>query len=82
MPPKGMCSHKVKLTGVAEVDAELLGWIREAFAQASGRDGCAFDRARGDRGEAQDTTLHDRDVGNGQMQLELVLAGVVLEEAV
>lgn len=34
MPPKGMCSHKVKLTGVAEVDAELLGWLGEAFAQA------------------------------------------------
>ena len=34
MPPKGMCSHKVKLTGVAEVDAELLDWIGEAFAQA------------------------------------------------
>jgi hypothetical protein len=29
-----MCSHKVKLTGVAEVDGELLGWIGEAFAQA------------------------------------------------
>ena len=34
MPPKGMCSHKVKLTGVAEVDGELLGWLQEAFAQA------------------------------------------------
>jgi hypothetical protein len=34
MPPKGMCSHKVKLTGVAEVDAELLKWIRVAFEQA------------------------------------------------
>lgn len=34
MPPKGMCSHKVKLTTVAEVDAELLGWIRTAFEQA------------------------------------------------
>lgn len=34
MPPKGMCSHKVKLTGAAEVDGELLGWIREAFEQA------------------------------------------------
>lgn len=34
MPPKGMCSHKVKLTEVAEVDGELLGWLQEAFAQA------------------------------------------------
>ena len=34
MPPKGMCSHKVKVGGVAEVDAELLEWIRMAFEQA------------------------------------------------
>lgn len=34
LPPKGMCSHKVKLTGPAEVDGELLGWIRTAFDQA------------------------------------------------
>jgi hypothetical protein len=33
-PPKGMCSHKVKLTTPAEVDAELLGWIQAAFNQA------------------------------------------------
>jgi len=24
----------VKLTGMAEVDGELLGWLQEAFAQA------------------------------------------------
>ena len=34
MPPKGMCSHKVKLSGVGEVDGELVGWIRTAFEQA------------------------------------------------
>jgi len=34
LPPKGMCSHKVKLTGAGEVDAELVGWIRTAFDQA------------------------------------------------
>jgi len=34
LPPKGMCSHKVKLSGPAEVDAELLAWVRTAFDQA------------------------------------------------
>ena len=35
MPPGGMCSHQVRLARVEEVDAELIGWIREAFEQAS-----------------------------------------------
>lgn len=34
MPPGGMCSHQVRVTRVDEVDAELIGWIREAFDQA------------------------------------------------
>jgi hypothetical protein len=34
MPPKGMCDFKVKLTEVAEVDAELLDWIRQAYEDA------------------------------------------------
>ncbi|HBL26696.1 MAG TPA: DUF4287 domain-containing protein [Acidobacteria bacterium] len=31
LPPGGMCNYKVKLTSVAEVDAALLAWIRQAF---------------------------------------------------
>jgi len=31
LPPGGMCSHKVRVTAPAEVDAELIGWIRQAF---------------------------------------------------
>jgi hypothetical protein len=34
LPPKGMCDYKVRLGGVQEVDAELLGWIRQAFDSA------------------------------------------------
>jgi hypothetical protein len=37
MPPKGMCDYKVKLTDVAEVDAELLNWVRRAY------DGAGYD---------------------------------------
>ena len=34
LPPGQMCSYKVKLTGVQEVDPELLGWIRKAYDAA------------------------------------------------
>ena len=29
--PGGMCQFKVKLTQPADVDAELIGWIRRAY---------------------------------------------------
>jgi len=32
--PGGMCQYKVKLTSAAEVDAELVGWIRQAYDAA------------------------------------------------
>jgi len=34
LPPGGMCNYKVNLTGVDQVDAELIGWIRIAFDSA------------------------------------------------
>jgi hypothetical protein len=33
-PPGGMCQYKVNLTGPAEVDAELMGWVRRAYDSA------------------------------------------------
>ena len=30
----GMCSHLVKITSPAEVDAEVVGWLQEAYGQA------------------------------------------------
>ncbi len=33
-PPAGMCQYKVHVTGTAEVDGQLLGWIRAAFDAA------------------------------------------------
>jgi hypothetical protein len=32
--PGGMCQYKVKLGAVSEVDAELVGWIRQAYDAA------------------------------------------------
>jgi hypothetical protein len=32
--PGGMCQYKVRLTGVGEVDAELIAWIRRAYDSA------------------------------------------------
>ena len=32
--PGGMCQYKVKLTSPSEVDAELIGWIRQAYDAA------------------------------------------------
>jgi hypothetical protein len=34
LPPGGMCQYRVKVAGPAEVDAELLGWIRQAYDSA------------------------------------------------
>ena len=34
LPPGQMCSYKVKLTDVEEVDAELIGWVKAAFEAA------------------------------------------------
>lgn len=34
LPPKGMCDYKVKVSDAAEVDAELIGWIRQAYESA------------------------------------------------
>jgi hypothetical protein len=34
LPPGGMCQYRVKVTDAREVDAELLGWIRQAYDRA------------------------------------------------
>lgn len=34
LPPKGMCQYKVKLTGPAQVDAELIAWMKTAYDSA------------------------------------------------
>lgn len=33
-PPGGMCQYKVKVTDAAEVDAELVAWVRTAYDHA------------------------------------------------
>ena len=34
MPPGGMCQYTVRLSSAAEIDAELLGWVKAAYAAA------------------------------------------------
>ena len=34
VPPGGMCTHTVRLSQLAEVDADLAGWLRTAFDAA------------------------------------------------
>ena len=34
LPPGGMCQYRVKVNDATEVDAELLGWIRQAYDAA------------------------------------------------
>jgi hypothetical protein len=29
-----MCSHRVRVTSAAEVDGELVGWLKEAYERA------------------------------------------------
>jgi hypothetical protein len=35
LPPGGMCQYKVRLTGPAEVDHELVAWIRRAYDESA-----------------------------------------------
>jgi hypothetical protein len=34
LPAGGMCQYRVSLTATAEVDDELMGWVRQAYASA------------------------------------------------
>lgn len=34
MPPGGMCQYKVNVTDAAQVDPELIGWVRQAYDHA------------------------------------------------
>lgn len=34
--PNGICSHKINLADVNEIDAEVIAWVREAFDKANG----------------------------------------------
>jgi hypothetical protein len=40
LPPKSMCTHRVKLTRPDEVDGDLLAWLRAAYDQAGQRRPC------------------------------------------
>ena len=31
MPPGGMCQYRVNVTDAAQVDSELIGWVRQAY---------------------------------------------------
>lgn len=31
----GMCTHKVRLASTSELDAEVIGWLRDAYERAS-----------------------------------------------
>ncbi|MFN0037198.1 MAG: DUF4287 domain-containing protein [Saprospiraceae bacterium] len=33
-PPGGMCTHKIRVEKTEDIDAEVFGWIREAYSQA------------------------------------------------
>jgi hypothetical protein len=35
LPPKGMCSHKLRVTAASEVDKQLIAWIRQAYDSAA-----------------------------------------------
>jgi len=34
LPPGGMCQYAVRLSNASEIDSELLGWVRAAYASA------------------------------------------------
>ena len=34
LPPGGMCQYRIRVTAPSEIDAELVGWVRQAFEQA------------------------------------------------
>jgi Domain of unknown function (DUF5655) len=33
-PTSGMCTHRVRLADPAELDDEVIGWLREAYERA------------------------------------------------
>ena len=34
-PSSGMCTHRVRISDAGELDAEVIGWLREAYERAS-----------------------------------------------